>query len=88
MVCFLIMVSYYGTYEFKSHYMSELDVWGSIPRMAAMEFEVLDVWTSSFQGDADDLFLLLEQARGRSLGKCSLALPGSGKASSQHLDAP
>lgn len=53
-----------------------------------MEFEVLDVWTSSFQGDADDLFLLLEQARGRSLGKCSLALPGSGKASSQHLDAP
>lgn len=42
--------------------------------------------TSSFQSDAGDLVLLLEQARGIRWGKCLPAPPGSGMDCSQSLD--
>ena len=54
--------------------------------MAAFKVGVLGVWTSSFQGDAGNLALLLEEAGGGRLGKCPSALLDSGEDHSQHLD--
>lgn len=40
-------------------------IWESIPWMESMKGGVLDIWTCFFYSDVSDLFLLLEQARGR-----------------------
>ena len=61
-------------------------IWGPVPQAVAAKAEVTDVCTSSFQGDTDDLVLLLEQVRGRRQGKCPPSLSGSAEDHSQPLD--
>lgn len=54
--------------------------WLSEPgQMTAVTVRALDMWTSPFQGETGDLFLLLGVPQNGEKGKCSPAHSGSGK---------
>lgn len=53
--------------------------------MTAVKVGTLGVWTSSFKEDIRNLVLLLELAKGRWWGKCSLALLRLGEDNSKQL---
>lgn len=38
-------------------------IWGTIPHTVAIKVGVLDMWTSSFKGDAGDSFIVEENQR-------------------------
>ena len=61
----------------KPHQLPELGDLEPVPWVATVTVRVLDVWTSSFHGEARDVVLLLEQTRERWQGTCSPAPSGS-----------
>ena len=52
-----------GLVNAEPRWLSELVVWGPVPRIAATKVGVVATWTRSFQGEAGELVSLLELVR-------------------------
>ena len=68
------------------YHQSEM-IWDPVPCVATTNAGMINVWTSSFWGEAGDLILLLEQARGESQGEYHHLFWSPGEDPSQHPNA-